>query len=226
MKKNNLKFTLGFSLLLGLLVSAFPTQAIVIFYDDFEDGNYDGWLLSSNGTSSTGVEEHNASLMAFERQTGSGRTDISHDFDFASDALFSFDMHAVAYPTSNRQAGSGVTISFLTTFNSSLGHVNLTYRTDGIYGTHDIQIDNTQHTYTNTMEDFAIAAGLNSFDSVSTMNVRFFTWGSSSSIYGHSRAAVWFDDVTIDAVPLPAAFWLFGSGAIGLLGIARRKIRI
>ena len=31
------------------------------------------------------------------------------------------------------------------------------------------------------------------------------------------------DNFTIDSVPLPAAVWLFGSGLLGLIGIARRK---
>jgi hypothetical protein len=33
------------------------------------------------------------------------------------------------------------------------------------------------------------------------------------------------DDVTlgVSAVPIPAAFWLFGSGLLGLVGISRRK---
>lgn len=30
-------------------------------------------------------------------------------------------------------------------------------------------------------------------------------------------------DITLTAVPVPAAVWLFGSGLIGLIGIARRK---
>jgi len=34
-----------------------------------------------------------------------------------------------------------------------------------------------------------------------------------------------FDNVRLDfsPVPIPAAVWLFGSGLIGLLGVARRK---
>jgi len=32
------------------------------------------------------------------------------------------------------------------------------------------------------------------------------------------------DNITVNAVPVPAAFWLFGSGLIGLIGLARRKI--
>jgi hypothetical protein len=32
-----------------------------------------------------------------------------------------------------------------------------------------------------------------------------------------------FDNIVVSAVPVPAAFWLFGSGLIGLIGVARRK---
>jgi pimeloyl-ACP methyl ester carboxylesterase len=33
----------------------------------------------------------------------------------------------------------------------------------------------------------------------------------------------WIQEVTISAVPLPGAVWLFGSGLLGLIGISRRK---
>jgi hypothetical protein len=33
----------------------------------------------------------------------------------------------------------------------------------------------------------------------------------------------YFDDTFVSSVPIPAAVWLFGSGLIGLIGIARRK---
>lgn len=35
--------------------------------------------------------------------------------------------------------------------------------------------------------------------------------------------ALYWDDVSLNAVPVPAAVWLFGSGLIGLIGIARRR---
>lgn len=37
------------------------------------------------------------------------------------------------------------------------------------------------------------------------------------------RVDLGLDGVSIAAVPIPAAFWLFGSGALGLIGISRRK---
>ncbi len=33
------------------------------------------------------------------------------------------------------------------------------------------------------------------------------------------------DNVVLTTIPIPAAIWLFGSGIIGLIGIARRKTR-
>ncbi len=41
-------------------------------------------------------------------------------------------------------------------------------------------------------------------------------------MYDSQRAWITVDD-GISAVPVPAAIWLFGSGLIGLIGVARRK---
>jgi hypothetical protein len=43
---------------------------------------------------------------------------------------------------------------------------------------------------------------------------------SSSAVFEYSEVYV----STVSAVPVPAAVWLFGSGLIGLAGIARRKV--
>jgi len=49
--------------------------------------------------------------------------------------------------------------------------------------------------------------------------------GSATDYYGVSYAGHFLvhDSTLIPAVPLPAAFWLFGSGLLGLIGLARRK---
>ncbi len=35
--------------------------------------------------------------------------------------------------------------------------------------------------------------------------------------------SIYWDDVSVSAVPVPAAVWLFGSGLLGLVGVARRR---
>lgn len=39
-------------------------------------------------------------------------------------------------------------------------------------------------------------------------------------------AGLGYDNFSFNAVPVPAAAWLFGSGLLGLVGIARRKARV
>ncbi len=61
------------------------------------------------------------------------------------------------------------------------------------------------------------------FDSIKAWNFNFFSGdqGAHDNSIENYAWAVRAGDVS--AVPLPAAVWLFGSGLIGLLGLARRK---
>ncbi|MGD8933168.1 MAG: VPLPA-CTERM sorting domain-containing protein [Gammaproteobacteria bacterium] len=61
-----------------------------------------------------------------------------------------------------------------------------------------------------TMEGTGVLSG-NGFDSTAA------TWTFSSQ--GASSYSM-----TISAVPVPAAVWLFGSGLVGLIAVARRKV--
>jgi len=47
------------------------------------------------------------------------------------------------------------------------------------------------------------------------------SWGSESTDVGRPTLSR-----NLSAVPVPAAVWLFGSGLIGLIGMARRKVRV
>ncbi len=48
--------------------------------------------------------------------------------------------------------------------------------------------------------------------------------GTTMSLLGASAAGLGFDlRMTLTAVPVPAAVWLFGSGLLGLVAVARRK---
>lgn len=214
---------------LWILTSATSAKAATVFLDNFEDGNALGWLetVIGNTLGSTGVESHNASLMAFAKDTGATSYSLSHDFSYVSDQTVSFTMQAIA--NSNPccgilHASSGITISFLDIFNSTLGSVTIANATDP--SLIDILVDTAQHDYSASMAVFAAQAGLNPADPISKINLNFFasgnTFGNVSGV-AHSSSAVWFDNVNVNAVPVPAAAWLFGSGLLGLVGIARRK---
>jgi len=43
------------------------------------------------------------------------------------------------------------------------------------------------------------------------------------SIWNTDLGGIAFDDIRFEVVPIPPAVWLFGSGLLGLIGIARRK---
>ncbi len=71
----------------------------------------------------------------------------------------------------------------------------------------------------------------------STVIAAYYTWtgadgndysGLFSDYGGDQLPIVGFDGVElkVSAVPLPAAFWLFASGIVGVLGVARKRLRL
>ncbi len=223
--------------MLGLLLSG-TARSATVFFDDFEDGNHDGWLRTtvagSGGSGQTGVESNNGSQMAFVKHQGKGQDSLSMDFGYLADATLSFDMQAVAtlgyrYNGSALHSSSGVTISFLNFLNVPLGSITLINATSsGLVGADDIAIDSAQHNYAAMMGDFATVAGLDNSDPIDKISLAFFatadySWGGNIYPNGRSSASVWFDNVTVSTVPVPAAVWLFGSGLLGLAARLRRK---
>lgn len=81
-------------------------------------------------------------------------------------------------------------------------------------------------------ELFAGTASSSSMNVITTDDWKTFTWRTTldaglidaglrnrdSAIY-----SIAFDDYSVTLIPVPAAVWLFGSGLIGLIGIARTK---
>lgn len=229
MKKNNLEKLCATGLLASFLVVVSSSTSAAVFFDDFEDGDTSGWLEgATSGVGSTGVELHNTSQMAFVHQTGSGARSLSIDFSYLASDTLSFDMHAVAFSAADvfgtAHASSGVTISFLNTFNLELGSASLVNATNpGTLGPNDSLIDNLQHNYSSLLSDYAALAGLDTTDPISKVSLTYFATGQTTRTGGRTSATVWFDNVTVSAVPVPAAAWLFGSGLVGLVGVARRK---
>ena len=221
---------------LGVLIITSPVQAATVFFDDFEDGDHLGWLTTNgnvgNGTGSTGVELHNTSMMAVVRHSGSGSYSLSHDFSYVPDQTLSFTMQAIANSRTMTGGGilhsySGVTISFLNVLNGTLGSVSIFNATDpGSFGPTTNLVDSAQHDYTALVSDYAVLAGLGATDPIAKINLNFLASSEGYCNIGgcaSSSSTVWFDNVHIEAVPVPAAVWLFGSGLLGLVGIARRK---
>ena len=79
---------------------------------------------------------------------------------------------------------------------------------------------------------FAGSASSPTFDVITTDDWTIFTWTTTLDagfvdVGLRNRAtaiySIAFDDYSVTLVPVPAAVWLFGSGLIGLIGVARRK---
>ena len=216
-------------LVVGFLLFGMVGAANADFMDDFEDGNHDGWLVGlANSRSSTGVESHNSSLMAFAHQLGKTTCSLSIDFSYVPTDTLSFDMHAVAYPKTTRyeylDATSGVEVAFLDSFNSELGSARLINTSESI-GPHEVLINDQQHFYSNLLTDYVTLAGLSAADPISKVSLIFFatanTYGNISGVE-HSSATVWFDNVNVSSVPVPAP----GAIILGMLGLSAVGIKI
>jgi len=56
-----------------------------------------------------------------------------------------------------------------------------------------------------------------------SLNGQILQFGFLNTASGYESSGIFYDNVNFGVVPVPAALWLFGSGLIGLVGIARRK---
>ena len=156
--------------------------AAPVFFDDFEDGDHSGWLVTTTGNllGSTGVELHNASQMAVVQDTGNSSWSLSRDFSYVPDQTLSFTMQAIANPYTTRgglilNAASGITISFLNVLNSTLGSVTIANTNDpGFVDPGSSLVDTAQHDYSASVADFNTLAGLGSTDPISKMNLNYF----------------------------------------------------
>ncbi|WP_316365947.1 hypothetical protein [Candidatus Thiodiazotropha sp. CDECU1] len=236
-EKNIHRLMLLSVIFLWVLMMSSSAHAAIVFTDDFEDMSLDGWAQSNSGGSATfEVIEKNASNRAHVGHVSNTSTgdesSLSMTFDYAARDTLSFEMEALAflgqYGSRIRHGLAGVEVSFLNTFNVPLGTAGLfNVTSDLLLGPNDSSILSTQQSYSATMAEFAGLAGLDSSDPIARLNLSFLAQGSFSfggNIYPNVRSGgdVWFDNVTIDAVPIPAALWLFGSG-IAVLGMLSRQ---
>ena len=138
--------------------------------------------------------------------------------------------------------GGGLNLAF----NSSVLQINSVTINQSVFefyigdGTEEGSLDNNFGQLLNTsFNSFAGASG--AFD---IMDINFTAIGTGSSDLILSESLLWvfaddlgnyygnqitFDPATVNvvsAVPVPAAFWLFGSGLIGLASVAKRRIKV
>ena len=74
--------------------------------------------------------------------------------------------------------------------------------------------------FTNS-SDWSLVSGTATFETViANADGLFINMGTSTAVVGLESGV---DNVMINAVPVLPAVWLFGSGLLGLIGIARRK---
>jgi len=236
-KLNSIKH-IGLVCVLSTLSFTTQIHAATVFFDGFEDNNLDGWAQSNTGGAGTfDVVQRNASSRAHIGHSSATNTgdssSLSMTFDFTATDVVSFDMEAVAFLSQFggriRHGLAGVEVTFLNTFNVSLGSAGLfNVTSDALLGANDFSILNTQQNYNATMAEFADLAGLVDTSSIAKMSISFLAEGSFSSGGGvqpnvRSGGNVWFDNFSVSPVPVPAAVWLFASGLLGLMGVARRN---
>ena len=233
-----MKARIGMICILSLMASTPFGHAATAFFDDFEDMNLDGWAHANSGGSATfEVVERNGSHRAHIRHVSNTSTgdqsSLSRTFEYTATDVMSFEMEALAflgqYGGRIRHGLAGVEVSFLNTFNVPLGSAGLfNVTSSSLLGPNDSSILSTHQSYSATMAEFAGLAGLDDTDPIAKMSLAFlargsFSFGGNIQPNVGSGGDVWFDNVSVSPIPLPAAAYLFGSSLLGLLAIARRK---
>ena len=147
---------------------------------------------------------------------GNGRAigtpaDLANELGNGSDFITCRDGNDGDCTISMTQSGGGV--FSLQSFDGADGLFNIGGRTIEITGTlfGGGTITDTFTTVANTFTPYSLSDGF-----VDLVSVNFRGFGQGDSMIS-------FDNIEVNPVPIPAAAWLFGSGLLGLIGIARKK---
>ncbi len=145
---------------------------------------------------------------------GSGLNSLIGNYENPFDALSGahnlLGTHAPAFSTSNGSAGAnndGSTADAKATFKTNWGN-NANYTAVGLLGS--------------KMDFFFVSPSSGIASGKPTVNQYLNTAGNSTWMLNTDSSLV-FQAANVSAVPVPAAVWLFGSGLLGMVGIARRR---
>lgn len=204
----------------ALMIAASAAQADCPLQSTFEGGTLDGWLSgTTGGTGSTKVELHNGSKAAYVQHSAAGSHLLSCDTAYIAGGILEFDLQAIATRDGGTTASSsaGLTVSFLSSLNATLGSMGwFNVNKQSLLGVHDIQIDQSQHHYANSMNALAGQAGLSASAPIARISLSFVGTGLGVVGFGASHASVWFDNVQVAAVPEPSKsrLTIFGLAAV------------
>ena len=217
----------------GLLLATGTHAALI---DDFEHGTLDNWTIGGrqNFTWTADVVSRHGSLMGHVSKDGFTEVWIENAFDYSTDLCFDFDMEVRSYGGDGYDFyGMGVVqFYFMNVAGDSIGTVTYGDASSNLQS--DIASTRDDLAYNAVTPDVLLNYSLTMNEIVSQLLIpqeeinqvrmlfRAYASGYSSGMGGE----VWVDNVFVSAVPVPAAVWLFGSGLIGLIGLARRKAHI
>ena len=216
---------------IGLLLTTTGAHAALI--DDFEHGTLDNWTIGGrqNFSWTADVVSKYGSLMGHVSKDGFTEVTVENLFDYSTDLSFKFDMEVRSYGgDGNTFYGMGVVqFYFLNAVGDSIGAVTYGDASSNLQS--NLGSTNDDYAYNAVTPNVLLHYSLTMNEIVSQLiipqeeinQVKMLFRGYASGYSSGMGGEVWFDNVSVPAVPIPPAVWLFGSGLIGLIGVARRK---
>ncbi|MFV9616679.1 MAG: VPLPA-CTERM sorting domain-containing protein [Gammaproteobacteria bacterium] len=195
-------------------LSAVAVQAAQIEVNGgFETGDFTGWAQYPSGGTTQSITTVNPSSGTYAANVnipvGAGAVNNVLKQERLLDGtglLSAGDIISYSFDVRGSAADGGVL--FLENF----------CETDSVLCGQDLQVINATSDWQTITGDFTLGAGVTAYT---------LQFAAVCGATATCTADYYFDNVSVtadvNAVPVPAAAWLFGSGLIGLVGMARRK---
>jgi hypothetical protein len=202
---------------MGIMLSAGAAQAVPVELTTnggFETGDFTGWTLFPSAFGPASVQSTTVSSGSFAAylpcSTPNACDQVIKNANIGIGVVNPFDTVHVSFDLNNTAGAGGV--AFVELFSELSGG-----------GTSKSELLLVNATGTTGWQTFAFDAVLGGDVSGGiTLQLK----AACGAVAGCTSEA-YFDNVSVTAdvpaVPVPAAVWLFGSGLLGLVGVARRK---
>jgi hypothetical protein len=152
---------------------------------------------------------------------------------YAPDDVLSFAMQVSASTGSGnygdtKHAISGVTVSFESGFNLTLGQVSFCYATSSsMLPNNAYQVSNTPDTYEASFSDWVALANVSQPEDIASLDIEFWAIGHTAQVPAGSAASarVRFDNVSVSPIPEPSSIAMIGLVS-GCAVFVRRRFMI